>query len=169
MPVTMHQAAIPVTIHHLQTLTGIIDKAIAHCAARKIDQSTLINFRLAPDMLPFSTQVRFSADLARGLAAGLCGVDSPAYSDTETNFDELKERIAKTIAYLKTFRPEQMEGSEQREIVLKTHGGELRFPRGDQYLLKFFIPNYYFHLTAAYLILRHCGIEIGKMDFLGSL
>jgi len=166
MSLSMHGVAIDATVHHLEALSAILDKAAAHCAARKIDPTVITQFRLTPDMLPFRAQIYIATDLAKGAAARLAGVDVPSYADTETTFDELKARIAKTVAFLKSFKPEQIDGSEEREVVLKIGGNEMKFP-GAQYLLRFFQPNFYFHITMAYAILRHCGIEIGKKDYLG--
>lgn len=166
MTLSMHGVAIDATVHHLEALSAILDKAATHCAARKIDPTVITQFRLTPDMLPFRAQIYIATDLAKGVAARLAGVDVPSYADTETTFEELKARIAKTVAFLKSFKPEQIDGSEAREVVLKIGGNEMKFT-GAQYLLRFFQPNFYFHITMAYAILRHCGIEIGKKDYLG--
>jgi hypothetical protein len=163
----MYQAGIPVVIRYLNNLSTLIDKAVAHCEARKIDPAVLVNYRLSPDMFPFARQVQIASDQVKGMAARLAGVDVPSYPDTETTFAELKARIAKTVAYLNTFKPEQIDGSENKEITLKAGAAEFKF-KGDDYLVGFVLPNFYFHVTTAYAILRHCGVEVGKRDFLGA-
>lgn len=167
MSLSMYQAGVPVTIRYLNNLSTLIDKAKAHCEARKIDPAVLVNFRLTPDMFPFSRQVQIATDQVKGMAARLAGVDVPSYADTEATFDELKARIAKTVDFLKSFKPEQIDGSEGKEITLKAGANEFKF-KGDDYLVGFVLPNFYFHVTTAYAILRHCGVEIGKRDFLGA-
>jgi hypothetical protein len=167
MSLSMYQAGIPVVIRYLNNLSTLIDKAVAHCEARKIDPAVLVNYRLSPDMFPFARQVQIASDQVKGMAARLAGVDVPSYPDTETTFAELKARIAKTVAYLNTFKPEQIDGSENKEITLKAGAAEFKF-KGDDYLVGFVLPNFYFHVTTAYAILRHCGVEVGKRDFLGA-
>ena len=167
MTLSMYQAGIPVVTRYLNNLSTLIDKAAAHSAARKIDPAVLVNFRLTPDMLPFSRQVQIATDQVKGMAARLAGVEVPSYPDTETTFDELKARIAKTVAYLGTFKADQIDGTEDKEITLKAGAAEFKF-KGDDYLVGFVLPNFYFHVTTAYAILRHCGVEIGKRDFLGA-
>lgn len=168
MTMSMYQAGTPAIIHSLNALSAIIDKAAAHCAARKIDQLVIINYRLAPDMLPFARQIQIATDGAKGMAARLAGVEVPSYPDTETTFDDLKARIAKTVAYLKSFTPAQIDGTEDKAITMKAGPNELKFT-GSQYLTTFVLPNFYFHVTTAYAILRHCGVDIGKRDFLGAV
>ena len=167
MSLSMYQAGIPVVIRYLNNLSTLIDKAVAHCETRKIDPAVLVNYRLSPDMFPFARQVQIASDQVKGMAARLAGVDVPSYPDTETTFADLKARIAKTIAYLNTFKPEQIDGSETKEITLKAGAAEFKF-KGDDYLVGFVLPNFYFHVTTAYAILRHCGVEVGKRDFLGA-
>lgn len=167
MSLSMYQASIPVITRYLNNLSALIDKAAAHCEARKIDPTVLVNFRLTPDMLPFSRQVQIATDQVKGMAARLAGVEVPSYADTEATFDELKARIAKTVAFLNTFKPAQIDGTEGKEITLKAGTAEFKF-KGDDYLVSFVLPNFYFHVTTAYAILRHCGVEIGKRDFLGA-
>jgi len=167
MSLSMYQAGIPVVIRYLNNLATLIDKAAAHCEARKIDPAVVINYRLSPDMFPFARQVQIASDQVKGMAARLAGVDVPSFPDTETTFADLKARIAKTTAYLNTFRPEQIDGSENKEITLKAGAAEFKF-KGDDYLVGFVLPNFYFHVTTAYAILRHCGVEVGKRDFLGA-
>jgi uncharacterized protein len=168
MSFSMYQAAVPPVVQILASISAILDKAAAHCAARKIDPAALITFRLFPDMFPLSRQVQIMTDQAKGMAARLAGVEVPSYADTETTFDELKARIARAAAFVKGFTPAQIDGSEDRPIVIKAGGNELNFT-GRQYLTGFVLPNFYFHAATTYDILRHCGVELGKRDFIGSL
>ena len=166
MAISMYQASVPVLINSLNNLKNILKKAQAHADAKKIDHAVFINARLAPDMFPLSRQVQIATDNAKGCAARLAGVEPPKYEDTEKTFDELYARIDKTIAYLKTVKAEQIDGSEERPITLKTPRGDLNF-RGQPYLSFFLLPNFFFHVTTAYNILRHNGVELGKPDFIG--
>lgn len=168
MSLSMYQASVPVFIRMLTNLSAILKKGEAFAETKKIDPSVLINARLAPDMHPLSRQIQIATDGVKGGCARLAGVEIPSYADTETTFAELQERLAKTIAFLKTLTPEQIDGSEDRTITLKVGGGEMKFP-GQTYLLNFVFANFYFHATATYLILRHNGVEVGKMDFLGGV
>jgi hypothetical protein len=163
----MYQASVPRFINALNNLSAILDKAQAHVDAKKLDEATLTSFRLFPDMLPMARQILIATDTAKGLAARLAGVDIPVYEDTEKTLGELKARIAKTVAYLQTFRPEQIDGTEDKEIVIKRGDKETRYT-GMQFLLGHAVPNVYFHITTAYNILRHNGVEIGKRDYLGN-
>jgi len=166
MSVSLHQVSVPPVLQILASMSAVLDKAAAHCEARKIDPAVLVNFRLAPDMFPFSRQIQIMTDQAKGMAARLAGVEVPSYPDAETSFADLKARIAKTIDFVKSLPPDRFEGGETRDIVIKAGGTELKF-KGLQYLTGFVFPNFYFHATTAYDILRHCGVEIGKRDFLG--
>lgn len=167
MTISMYQASVPVFIRMLRNLKGLLEKGAAHADAKKFDASALVNARLAPDMFALARQVQIAADMTKGCAARLAGADVPKYDDTETTIPELIARIEKTVAYLKTFKPEQIDGSEEKAIVLKTPRGEMNFT-GINYLLYFVLPNTYFHITTAYNLLRHNGVEIGKMDFIGQ-
>ena len=167
MQITMYQASAPRFVHMLKNLSSMLDKAQAHAEARKIDPAALTTFRLYPDMFPFSRQVQVACDVAKGVAARLAGVEVPKHEDTEQTFPELKARIAKTIAFIETIRPEQIDGSEEKDIVVKLGKQEYRF-KGMQYLLNWAYPNFYFHVTTAYNILRHNGVELGKRDFVGD-
>jgi hypothetical protein len=166
MSLSMYQAAVPPIVRSFNALSAIIDKAAAHCAARKIDPAVLVNYRLAPDMLPFFRQIHIATDQAKGMAARLAGVEVPGYPDTEQSFDELKARLAKTVAYLNSFTPAQIDGTEDKDIVMKAGANEYKF-KGMPYVTGFVLPNVYFHVTTAYAILRHCGVELGKKDYLG--
>ena len=149
-------------------LSAILKKAAAHAEAKKIDPSVFINARLSPDMLPLSSQVQIATDHAKGSLSRLAGVDVPKFEDTEKTFDELEARIQKTLAYVKTFKPEQIDGTEGKEIVLTF--GTQKFPfNGQTYLIQFALPNFYFHTTMAYAILRENGVEVGKRDFMGGV
>jgi hypothetical protein len=168
MSLSLSQASIPVFIRGFDNLSKIIDKAAANAEARKIDPSVFIGARLAPDMLPFSKQIQIASDTAKGAAARLSGVDVPSFADTETTFEELKQRIARTVTFIGSVDAAAVDASGDREIVLGAGTPrETRFS-GTDYLLGFVLPNFYFHLTTAYLILRHNGVEIGKLDYLGT-
>lgn len=167
MSLTMYSASIPVLVRSLNNLSAIIDKAAAHAEAKNIDPEVFITARLAPDMFAFARQVQIASDTAKGCAARLAGIDVPNYPDTETSFSELKERIAKTVAFMESVQPEQIDGSEDHTVVLKMRSGDLTFS-GQDYLLGFVLPNVYFHVTTAYDILRHNGVDIGKKDYLGG-
>ena len=168
MSLTMYQASIPAFIRILGNLSAILTKAEAHAAAKKIDPLVLTDARLAPDMFPLTRQIQIATDGVKGCAARLAGIEVPSYADTETTFPELQARIEKTVAFLKSVSAAQIDGSEEKAITLKVGGRELNF-KGQPYLFNFVIPNFYFHVTAAYAILRHNGVEIGKMDYLGAL
>jgi hypothetical protein len=167
MKISMYQVSAPRFVNMLNNLSAILDKAAAQAATRKIDPLVLTASRLYPDMFPLSRQVQIVCDTAKGAVARLAGVENPKHEDTEKTFDELKGRIAKTLAFIKTVKPEQIDDSEDKEIALKVGGRDLKFT-GMQYLLGFAQPNFYFHVATAYDILRHNGIEIGKTDYLGN-
>ena len=166
MTISMYQASVPVFKRMLKNLSAIIDKAAAHAAAKKIDPMVLAGDRLAPDMLPFPRQVFIACDAAKFCVARLAGVEAPKFADDEKTFDELKARIQKTIDFFDTVKPNQIDGTEEKEITFPVGGKPMTF-KGQAYLLTFAMPNHYFHITTAYNILRHNGVEIGKMDFLG--
>jgi hypothetical protein len=163
----MYQASVPVLSHVLKNLSSILEKAEAHAEAKKIDQAVFISARLAPDMLALARQVQIATDTAKGCAARLAGSDIPSYEDNETTFAALRERIGKTVAFLESVPAARIDGSEDRSITLKLGGNETHFS-GQSYLLNFVLPNLYFHVTTAYAILRHNGVDIGKRDYLGS-
>lgn len=166
MKISMYQASIPVFVQFLNALSDILKKGAAHCAAKKIEPAVLVNARLAPDMFALARQVQIASDHAKGAAARLSGSDVPSFPDTEATFEELQARIAKTLDYIQNFKPEQIDGSDERDIELTIGGKKYPF-KGQDYLLHFALPNFYFHVTMAYGILRHCGVEIGKRDFMG--
>ncbi len=167
MTLAIYQASVPVFIQGLTGLGGVIDKAAAHAAERKIDPAALLQARLYPDMFPFARQVQIATDFAKGGAARLAGVEFPAYEDSETSFEELKARVDKTIAFLRTLDAAQIDGSEERDISL-VRRGETSIVKGQAYLLEQAMPNFYFHITTAYAIQRHNGVEVGKRVFLGA-
>jgi len=168
MKISMYQASVPVFIRVLTNLATILDKAEAHAETHKIHPAVLVQARLFPNMYPLSRQVQIASDMVKGGASRLAGLAPPQYEDNEASFAELKGRIDKTITYLKTFTPEQIDGSEERKVTLSVGGQEMTF-EGMPYLLHFVLPNLYFHVTTAYAILRHWGVELGKSDFRGKL
>lgn len=167
MTISMYQASVPVFIRTLNNLVGILEKGAKYAEEKKIDPSVLVNSRLSPDMFPLFKQVQIASDIAKRGAAELAGVEAPKFEDNETTFPELIDRIQKTISYLDTFKSEQIDGSEERTITLQMRDNTLSF-QGMPFLLYFVLPNVYFHVTTAYDILRHCGVEVGKQDFLGK-
>lgn len=168
MTISMYQASVPSFIRMLTNLAGVLAKGAAHAEAKKIDPAVLVNSRLFPDMFPLTRQVMIVTDNAKGGAARLAGLEPPKYEDNESSFPELMARIDKTAAYLKTFTPDQIDGSEGRTITLKL-GKETMTFQGMPYLLNLVLPNIYFHSVTAYNILRHNGVNVGKKDYLGSL
>lgn len=167
MALSMYDVSIPVFIRALTNLSAILDKGAAHAQAQGMDASELIQTRLIADMDPLPAQVQRASDAAKGCAARLAGIDIPSYPDDEATFPELQERIAKTVEFLKSIRPEQLEGSETRVVELKLRSGPVTFD-GKSYMLGFALPNFFFHVTTAYDLLRHKGVQIGKMDYLGA-
>jgi hypothetical protein len=167
MTLSMYQTSVPVFVHGLENLAAILAKGAAHAEAKKIDPAVFINARLAPDMLALARQVQIASDAAKGCVARLAGIDVPSFPDTETTFPELQARVAKTIDFVKGMKAAQIDGSEERTCILKTRTDEIRH-RGQDYLFKLALPNFYFHVTTAYAILRHNGVELGKMDYLGK-
>jgi hypothetical protein len=163
----MYQASAPRFANTLKNLSAILDKAKAHAGARKIDEQVLTSSRLYPDMFALARQVQIACDTAKGAVARLAGAEIPKHEDTEKTFDELKERIAKTLAFIATVNAAQIDGSQERDIVLKLQGKDVP-TKGMQYLLGRAWPNFYFHVTTAYNILRHNGVELGKGDFIGT-
>jgi hypothetical protein len=169
MPFMLSQASLPVFEIGLNALSGVLDKAAAYIAAKKVEPAVLLGYRLAPDMFALVRQVQVACDQAKNGSARLAGIEPPKFEDNETNLDQLKERIAKTVAYLKTLDGKAIDASPDREITFPlgpTNKGQMK---GSDYLNHFVLPNFYFHLTAAYAIIRHCGVDIGKRDFLGAI
>lgn len=168
MSLSMYQVSVTSFIHILGNLKALLEKGNAFCDAKKIDAAVLPSCRLFPDMLPLSKQVQIATDTAKGCAARLAGQQPPVFEDNEKTLSELIARVQKTIDYLNTFNPAQIDGSENKEILLKIGSFEMKFI-GQSYLLTFAQPNFYFHVTTAYNLLRHNGVEIGKQDFLGKI
>ena len=168
MTISMYHACIPLLTKMLGNLETIVDKAIAHAAARKIDDTAFVEARLFPDMFTFARQIRIATDMAKGAGARLAGIDIPKFDDNEKTLPELKARLRKAIDFLKTLTPSQIDGSENKTISLTAGGNSFTF-KGVDYLQSWVLPNFFFHVTTAYNLLRHGGVEIGKMDFLGKV
>ncbi|MEQ6292566.1 DUF1993 domain-containing protein [Vogesella sp. GCM10023246] len=167
MSLSMYQASVPVLLHALKNLSAILDKAVLHAEKQQFAAEVLLQARLAPDMFPFIRQVQVVSDTAKGCGARLAGVEIPSFADSETSFAELQQRLAKTVSFLQGLQPAQFDGSDSREIVLKFPHQTMTFS-GQDYLQYFVLPNFYFHLTTAYDILRHNGVPLGKGDYLGG-
>jgi uncharacterized protein len=166
MAISMYAASVPVLTQFLSGLSEILSKAEAHAAEKKFEPSALLQARLFPDMFALARQVQIASDFAKGIVARLAGVEVPSYEDTEQTFEDLRARIAKTLAFIGTIRPEQMEGSETREIHLNPGTPRERKFNGQVYLLQFGLPQFFFHVTTAYALLRHNGVAIGKKDYM---
>jgi hypothetical protein len=169
MPFTMSQASLPVFEIGLNALIVVLDKAAAHAAAKKIDPSVMLSWRLVPDMFALGRQVQVTSDQAKNGSARLAGVEPPKFEDNETTLDQLKERLTKTVAYLKTLDTKAIDASSDREITFPLGPTNKGHMKGSDYLNHFVLPNFYFHLTAAYAIVRQCGVDVGKRDFLGAI
>ncbi len=167
MTISLYQASVPVIQKSLTAFKGVLAKGAAHAEARKIEESVFLNSRLYPDMFPLTRQVQIAADFGKGPVARLAGVELPKYEDIETTFAALAARIDKTLAFVGTFKPEQIDGQEDREIILTIAGNPMTF-KGQAYLMHFAFPNLYFHMSMAYAILRHNGVDVGKRDFVGA-
>ena len=167
MTISMYSVSVPLFQRSLTALGKVLEKGAAFAEARQIDPSVLLQSRLAPDMFPLVRQVQSASDAAKGAAARLAGVENPKFADEETTFPQLQDRIARTLGFLGGFTPAQIDGSEARDVVLKFRTGDVHFT-GQSYLIGFAIPNFLFHCTTAYAILRHNGVDVGKRDFLGG-
>jgi hypothetical protein len=167
MSLSMHQACVPPTVRTLRALSTILSKAQAHCEARSVDPQALLQSRIFPDMFPLTRQVQIACDMVKGGAARLSGVEIPSFPDTETTFAELQARIDKTIAFIESVPAAQIDGSEGRPISIPLRDRTVEFD-GQTYLTTWVLPNFHFHVTTAYNLLRHGGVEIGKRDFLGA-
>ena len=167
MTISMYQASVPVFLQLLNGLSKNLQKAEDHATAKKIDPAAYLGARLYPDMLNLVKQVQLATDFAKGAGARLAGIEVPKFSDTEASFEELQERIAKTVNFLKGLTAKEIDGSEDRDVTLTIGGKPVPF-KGQQYLLSSAMPNFFFHVTTAYALLRHNGIEIGKRDFMGN-
>jgi uncharacterized protein len=167
MAMTMYTASVPVCIRMLSNLGTFLDKAEAFCIAKKVEPSVLLAARLAPDMLPLSKQIHIACDASKFAVSRIIGIDAPKFEDNETSIPEFKERIAATITFLKTIKPEQLNGTEDKDVQVPIRGTPMTF-KAEAYLKHFAMANMWFHVSTAYNILRHNGVELGKMDFLGS-
>jgi hypothetical protein len=167
MEITMYDTLVPTANRMLGNLSSFLDKAEAFAAAKKIDATILLNSRLAPDMFPLTRQVQIAADMVKGAAARLSGTELPKFEDNETTIAELKARVAKTLAFVNSVDAAKFGGSEERDVTLQARTGDRHF-KGLNYLRDYVLPNVYFHTTAAYAILRHNGVELGKNDFIGA-
>ena len=167
MTLSMYLASVPRLINALNNLGNLLDKAQAHVDARTLDETAITQFRLYPDMLNMTRQVQIASDTAKGVVARLAGVEIPVYEDNERSLADLKARIAKTVAFIQTIGAEQVDGTEDKDIVIKRGEKETHY-KGMQFLLGHALPNVYFHITTTYCILRHNGVEVGKRDYLGN-
>lgn len=168
MSITMHSASAPIFVRTLTSLLVWLDKAQAHADARKFDASNFLGLRLAPDMLPFTRQIQITTDGVKGCMARLAGQEIPKWDDTEASLDELRARVRKTIAYVQSFNAAQIDGTEDKEILLPTRQGDPLRYSGEFYLKHYVLPNFFFHATTTYALLRHGGVELGKRDYLGA-
>jgi hypothetical protein len=168
MSINIYTVSSPLFVQYLTALSDIMDKAVAQAEAKKLDQSFLLNMRLYGDMFNFTRQVRASCNHAVNTVARLAGIEPPKFEDNEASFADLKTRIAKAVEFIKSVKPSQIEGSDDKEIIVKLPNGNERKYTGRTLLLNFCYPNFWFHVTTAYDILRHCGIEIGKRDYIGT-
>ena len=167
MKISMYQASVVSFANVLSNLLAVLKKGEAHAVAKKIEPAVFVNARLAPDMFPLARQVQIASDQSKGCVSRLAGLEPPKYEDNEQTFAELYARLEKTIAYIQSIKPAQLEGSDERTIELKQRDRTRTFT-GLGYLLDYTYPNFYFHVTTAYAILRHNGVEIGKGDFMGN-
>jgi hypothetical protein len=168
MPLSMHRASVPVFVRALKVLATLLEKGEAHAKAQGLDPNDLVGARLTEDMLPLSGQVQRASDASKGAVARLTGVDAPAMPDEEVSFADLQKRVADTLAYIQSVDPKAFDGSEDRTVELKLPGGTLTFT-GEDYLLTFALPNFFFHVVTAYDVLRHKGVQIGKLDYMGPV
>ena len=169
MSLSIREAAVSTFVRALQTLSGVLEKGRLHAENEKIEPSVLLGMRLYPDMFALTRQVQVVSDQCKGGISRLAGVEPPKFPDTESTFAELKARLDKTIAYVKSIEPQKFEGADTRPIELKFPQGTLSMKNGWDYLLIFVLPNVYFHSATAYDILRHAGVKLGKMDFIGPI
>jgi len=168
MSISMHSASVPVFVRMLSNLLAWLDKAEAHAAAKKFDTRVLLAARLAPDMLPLTQQIQIACDSAKFGVARLAGVEAPKFEDNETSFDELRERVRKTMDYVQSVPAAQIVGTEDKDVTVPRRDGSMTL-KGEFYLKHFVLPNFFFHVTTTYALLRHNGVDLGKTDFLGAL
>jgi uncharacterized protein len=168
MSITMHSASVPVFVRMLSNLAAWLDKAEAHATAKKFDTQVYLSTRLAPDMLPFVKQIQIACDSAKFGVARLAGVDAPKFDDTEATLAELRERIHKTLEFVRSVPASRIDGTETKDVVVPRRDGSMTL-KGEFYLKHFVMPNVFFHVTTAYALLRHCGVDLGKTDYLGAM
>lgn len=168
MTITMYSASVPVFQRQLGALLAMLDKAQAHAEARKFSPDNYLQLRLAPDMLPFVSQIRIASDSAKGAVARLAGVDAPKFEDNETTFEELRARVRKTLDYVGSVPADSIDGSEDRAIVIPMRTRDPLQFSGEVFLKHWALPNFFFHVTTAYALLRHAGVDLGKADFLAT-
>jgi hypothetical protein len=166
MPITMYSASVPIFTTMLGNLSHFLDKAQANAGARNFNANVLVSYRLAPDMLPFSTQINIACDAAKLCVARISGVEAPKFEDTEATMAELQERISKTLAYLNSVPAEKLDGTEMRDITFPVGRDKTRTMTAEAYLKHWAMPNMFFHVSMAYAILRHNGVDLGKSDYL---
>jgi hypothetical protein len=164
----MHSASVPVFVRMLGNLLTWLDKAEAHAAARKFEPGVLLSARLAPDMLPFGKQIQIACDAAKFGVARLAGVEAPKFDDTENSLGELRERVKRTIDYVQSISDAQLDGTEDKDVIVPRRDGSMTL-KGEPYLKHFVLPNFFFHVTTTYALLRHNGVDLGKGDYLGAL
>ncbi len=169
MSQSIYEVTVPTLLQAFDNLAVVLDKGRAHAEQEKIEPSVLLNMRLYPNMFPLTRQVQIASDTAKGAVARLAAVEPPKFEDTESSFADLKARVEKTQAFMRSFKAAQLEASDTRPVVLKFPSSTLTFKNGWDYLFTFVFPNVYFHSTTAYAILRHCGVPVGKGDFLGPV
>jgi uncharacterized protein len=167
MSITMYSASTPVFVRMLTNLGTWLDKAEAHAAAKKFEPSVYLGARFAPDMLPFTKQIQIACDMAKFGIARLAGVDAPKFDDTEASLAELRERVRATVEFIKSVPAAKIDGTDDKEVTIPRRDGTMTL-KGEAYLKNFVLPNFYFHLTTTYALLRHNGVELGKIDFLGA-
>ena len=167
MALSMYDLSVPVFTRGLGQLAHLLEKGLAHATAENIDPATLVDARLAPDMFTLARQVQSASDASKLAIARIAGITAPSFADTETTFEELQARISKTLDFFETVDRSQLDNSEGRPVVVKTRGHELNFT-AERYLLQFALPNFFFHVTTAYGVLRNSGVPVGKLDYLGS-
>ena len=167
MSLTMHSCSIPYFIRSLNNLSAILKKGAEHAAEKEIDPVVFVTARLFPDMFPLSRQVQIACDVCKGAATRISGIEAPSFDDVESSFEQLQERIAKTIAFLESVPTEAMNGAEQKKVMLQAGTYEIEFT-GATYLSTWALPNLYFHVTTSYNILRHNGVSLGKIDYVGQ-
>jgi hypothetical protein len=168
MAISMHSASVPVFVRMLNNMLAWLDKAEAYAKARKFDPSNYLGLRLSPDMLPFARQIQIASDTTKNCVARLAGTEPPKWADDEATLDELRARIKKTIEYVQSVPAAKFDGSEQREITVPAGPGRTLTFTGETFLRGFSLPNFFFHVTMTYALLRHAGVELGKMDYLGA-